>query len=166
MWTSNKQTTIINPTQPKSNKNDRRKNKTKSPQKLSFYIVYPKMSGCSLTRGGKSQNRSSYFLHNNIRKIKNLNRTKRKSKYNRKTKGGKCKSKTNRKTKGGNRKRRMRRTKGGTRKMTGGSGLVDNASQGLHEAGNKLLGNPYTPSSAANQPIGNPYQDSRNPYYV
>jgi hypothetical protein len=50
--------------------------------------------------------------------------------------------------------------------MTGGSGLVDNASQGLHEAGNKLLGNPYTPSSAANQPIGNPYQDSRNPYYV
>lgn len=60
----------------------------------------------------------------------------------------------------------MRPTKGGTRKMTGGSGLIDNASQGLHEAGNKLLGNPYTPSSAANQPIGNPYQDSRNPYYV
>lgn len=128
------------------------------------------MSGCSLTRGGKSQNRSSFFPHN-MRKIKNLNRKtkakgKGKGKYNRKTKGGKCKSKTNRKTKGGNRKRRMRRTKGGTRKMTGGSGLVDNASQGLHEAGNKLLGNPYTPSSAANQPIGNPYQDSRNPYYV
>jgi hypothetical protein len=99
-----------------------------------------------------------------MRKKKNLNRNykaKSKGKYNRKTKGG------NRKTKGkNNRRKHMRPTKGGTRKMTGGSGLIDNASQGLHEAGNKLLGNPYTPSSAANQPIGNPYQDSRNPYYV
>ena len=165
MWTSNKQTT----TEQKRQQKNKHKNPSQKVHKNYLFILYiQKMSGCSLTRGGKPQDQSSYFP-NNMRKKKNLNRNtkaKSKGKTNRKTKGGKCKSKTNRKTKGGNRKRRMRRTKGGTRKMTGGSGLVDNASQGLHEAGNKLLGNPYTPSSAANQPIGNPYQDSRNPYYV
>ena len=50
--------------------------------------------------------------------------------------------------------------------MSGGSGLMDPITSGLHDATTKLTSNPYIPSNAHIQPAGQPYQDDRNPYYV
>lgn len=52
------------------------------------------------------------------------------------------------------------------RRMSGGSGIVDPLSAGLHDAASKLTSNSYVPSGAHIQPAGQPYQDDRNPYYV
>ena len=52
------------------------------------------------------------------------------------------------------------------RRMSGGSGIVDPLTSGLHDATSKLTSNPYVPSGAHIQPAGQPYQDDRNPYYV
>ena len=52
------------------------------------------------------------------------------------------------------------------RRMSGGSGLMDPITSGLHDATTKLTSNPYIPSNAHIQPAGQPYQDDRNPYYV
>jgi len=52
------------------------------------------------------------------------------------------------------------------RRMSGGSGLIDPSTSGLHDAATKLTSNPYTPSNAHIQPVGDPYKDDRNPYYV
>lgn len=63
-------------------------------------------------------------------------------------------------------RRNARRRNTRMRRMSGGSGLVDPLSSGLHEAATKLTSNPYVPSGAHIQPAGNPYQDDRNPYVI
>jgi hypothetical protein len=50
--------------------------------------------------------------------------------------------------------------------MKGGSGLIDNATSGMHQVTSKLLSSPYTPSDANIQPAAIPYRDSYNPYFV
>lgn len=74
--------------------------------------------------------------------------------------------KTNRKQhkKRNYKKRSIRHRK--MRRMSGGSGLMDPITSGLHDATTKLTSNPYIPSNAHIQPAGQPYQDDRNPYYV
>lgn len=52
------------------------------------------------------------------------------------------------------------------RRMSGGSGIIDPITSGLHDATAKLTSNPYIPSNAHIQPADQPYQDDRNPYYV
>lgn len=75
--------------------------------------------------------------------------------------------KKRRNTKRRNTKRRKaRRRNTRMRRMSGGSGLVDPLSSGLHEAATKLTSNPYVPSGAHIQPAGSPYQDDRNPYVI
>ena len=63
-------------------------------------------------------------------------------------------------------RRNARRRNTRMRRMSGGSGLVDPLSSGLHEAATKLTSNPYVPSGAHIQPAGSPYQDDRNPYVI
>ena len=85
-------------------------------------------------------------------------------KQSRKTNRSSRRKSTKQQKKRNYKKRSIRHRK--MRRMSGGSGLMDPITSGLHDATTKLTSNPYIPSNAHIQPAGQPYQDDRNPYYV
>lgn len=101
------------------------------------------MSSCRSNQRGGKRRRSQTPKRSKPSRKQNRKSSRRKRSYRRKS----------------YRQRKMRR-------MSGGSGLVDPLTSGLHDATTKLSSNPYVPSNAHIQPVATPYQDDRNPYFV